>query len=296
MIEFIRYEIDKRDHSPNALVGVYLENGKEHRKFLTSMASALGKKQGDQLIEVFKHCLEAQLPKNTIVIKVEKTKDGYTAFADNVKGIYGGGGTIDEVKESINDAIRLLLQHNTQENIPHQLKINYALEYKWMEDGDIDYDNTKQLMQDLWLFLAQKPKLGIAKISEKDFYSEAGLMIEAVRAHERNKILNSLSVMSPEQFQQFLDYKRKQDELELLQAPNATIQETLGYLKMPVNLFASEMCMTIDEAKDLIFGKISITENYAIALEKVLKIDRQFWMNLEHNYRTKLSELTNRQP
>ena len=43
-----------------------------------------------------------------IFIKIEKTKDCYSAYAENVEGIYAGGDTISEVKESVNQSIKLI--------------------------------------------------------------------------------------------------------------------------------------------------------------------------------------------
>ena len=43
---------------------------------------------------------------------IEKTKDLYSAYAENMKGIYGGGNTIEEAKASINTSIKLYEKHN----------------------------------------------------------------------------------------------------------------------------------------------------------------------------------------
>jgi len=66
----------------------------------------------------------------TITIVIEKIDDFYSAYADNVKGIYGAGDTIDEAKKSINRAIKLFKKYNSPENIPDILKGEYQLEYK----------------------------------------------------------------------------------------------------------------------------------------------------------------------
>ena len=47
-----------------------------------------------------------------LTIIIEKTKDLYTAYAENMEGIYGGGNTIEEAKESINTSIKLYEKHN----------------------------------------------------------------------------------------------------------------------------------------------------------------------------------------
>lgn len=67
----------------------------------------------------------------TIKIIIEKTKDMYTAHADNVGGIFAGGDTVEEVKQSVIDAIRLLKTYNTKENIPDILKADYQIIYQF---------------------------------------------------------------------------------------------------------------------------------------------------------------------
>lgn len=55
----------------------------------------------------------------------------YTAHADNVYGIYAGGDTVEEVKQSVLDAIRFLKTYNTDENIPDILKGDYQIIYQF---------------------------------------------------------------------------------------------------------------------------------------------------------------------
>jgi predicted RNase H-like HicB family nuclease len=67
----------------------------------------------------------------TIKIIIEKTDDMFSAFAENVEGIYAGGDTVEEVKQSVLDSIRLLKEYNTNENIPAILKGDYQIAYKF---------------------------------------------------------------------------------------------------------------------------------------------------------------------
>ena len=48
----------------------------------------------------------------SIKIIIEKTKDMYTAYAENAEGIYGGGNTIEEAKASIDTSIKLYNKYN----------------------------------------------------------------------------------------------------------------------------------------------------------------------------------------
>jgi predicted RNase H-like HicB family nuclease len=66
-----------------------------------------------------------------VKVIIEKTKDMYSSYAENVPGIYGGGDTVEEAKKSILDAIRLLKEHNTNKNIPAILKDKYAIVFKY---------------------------------------------------------------------------------------------------------------------------------------------------------------------
>ncbi len=66
-----------------------------------------------------------------IKVIIEKTKNMYSSYAENVPGLYGGGATVEEAKASILDAIRLLQAYNDKKNIPAILKSNYTIVYKY---------------------------------------------------------------------------------------------------------------------------------------------------------------------
>lgn len=64
-----------------------------------------------------------------IYIRIERSEDGYfSSYAENVTGIYGQGGTVEEAKRSALDGIELLKKYNSQENIPEILKREYKIE------------------------------------------------------------------------------------------------------------------------------------------------------------------------
>lgn len=67
--------------------------------------------------------------KNLKII-IEKSSDSYGAYAENIKGIYGAGDTIQECKQSILDAIETIKTFDKKE-IPNILKGNYAIVYKF---------------------------------------------------------------------------------------------------------------------------------------------------------------------
>ncbi|WP_153800262.1 type II toxin-antitoxin system HicB family antitoxin [Foetidibacter luteolus] len=66
-----------------------------------------------------------------VKIVIEKTKDNYDAYAENVEGVYGGGITAEEAKESILNAIRLLKKYNPDKQVPPILKGEYELVFKF---------------------------------------------------------------------------------------------------------------------------------------------------------------------
>ncbi len=49
----------------------------------------------------------------------------YSAYAENMEGIYGGGNTIQEAKESINTSIKLYQKHNNLK--PQAYEITYKI-------------------------------------------------------------------------------------------------------------------------------------------------------------------------
>jgi predicted RNase H-like HicB family nuclease len=74
----------------------------------------------------------------TIRIIIEKTKDQYTAYAENVNGIYGGGDTVDEAKQSIIEAIILFKKYN-KNKLPKILQSEYQLIYKFDTQSLLNY-------------------------------------------------------------------------------------------------------------------------------------------------------------
>jgi len=60
-----------------------------------------------------------------LTIIIEKTKDMYSAYAENMEGIYGGGNTIQEAKESINTSLKLFEKHNNLK--PQEYEITYQV-------------------------------------------------------------------------------------------------------------------------------------------------------------------------
>ena len=66
-----------------------------------------------------------------IKIIIERSADFYSAFAENVEGINGGGETVAQAKQSVVEAIELLKKDNTPEDIPAEIEGEYKLVYKF---------------------------------------------------------------------------------------------------------------------------------------------------------------------
>lgn len=65
----------------------------------------------------------------TIKIIVEETKDGFSAYAENVEGIYADGVTLSQVKSNILNSIKILKENKIENNIPEILKGDYQIVY-----------------------------------------------------------------------------------------------------------------------------------------------------------------------
>ncbi len=74
-----------------------------------------------------------------VKIIIERTNDGFSAYADNVEGIYAAGDTVTEVKRSVEEAISLLVTHNQPKHIPQILKGPYTLEYAFDVESLLAY-------------------------------------------------------------------------------------------------------------------------------------------------------------
>jgi predicted RNase H-like HicB family nuclease len=74
-----------------------------------------------------------------VKVIIERSNDMYSAYAENVEGVYGGGDTVEEAKKSIVEAIALLKKYNTEENTPQVLKGEYQINYKFDTQSLLNY-------------------------------------------------------------------------------------------------------------------------------------------------------------
>ena len=70
--------------------------------------------------------------------------------------------------------------------------------------------------------------------------------------------------------------------------PGYTIKEQLKDRNINLNDFIAKMNMSKEDVELLIEGKVILTNELASKLEFVLGLPKQFWINLENNYRNKL--------
>jgi len=74
----------------------------------------------------------------TLKIVIEKTKDFYSAYAENIEGIYGAGATVQKTKESILKSLDLYKKYN-KKNLPKALQGEYAVKYRFDTQSLLNY-------------------------------------------------------------------------------------------------------------------------------------------------------------
>lgn len=74
-----------------------------------------------------------------VKIVIEKTKNHYDAYAENAEGIYGGGETAEEAKQSIVKAIELSKKYNAHGKIPAILKGDYKLVFRFDTESLLNF-------------------------------------------------------------------------------------------------------------------------------------------------------------
>lgn len=77
--------------------------------------------------------------------------------------------------------------------------------------------------------------------------------------------------------------------------PGDTIADVLKAKNIPLSLFAEKMESSVETAKNLLHGYISITQEVAQKLEQVLGSSAQFWIRRENQYRENISRLKNKE-
>ena len=79
-------------------------------------------------------------------------------------------------------------------------------------------------------------------------------------------------------------------EPDFIVAPGETLQETIETLGITQAELAKRMGRPVKTINGIIKGRVEITPETALQLEKVLGVPARFWVNLEGNYRHALAE------
>lgn len=75
----------------------------------------------------------------TIRVVIGRSKDNFGAYAEDVPGVWGGGNSVAEARQSILEAIQLIKEYNKEENIPAVLKGEYQIVWKMDVESLIAY-------------------------------------------------------------------------------------------------------------------------------------------------------------
>jgi predicted RNase H-like HicB family nuclease len=122
-----------------------------------------------------------------IRITIEKTSDSYSAYAENVEGIYAAGDSVVETKQSVADSIALYKKYN-KENLPKILQGDYEIIYKF--DTQILLNYYKGIFTN-----ASLERLTGIKQKQIQHYATG---LKKPRASQKIKIQNSLHQLASE--------------------------------------------------------------------------------------------------
>lgn len=75
---------------------------------------------------------------SVIKIIIEKTSDFYSAYAENVEGIYGAGATVQKTKESVVKSLELYVKYN-KKKLPKILQGDYSVKYRFDAQSLLNY-------------------------------------------------------------------------------------------------------------------------------------------------------------
>ncbi|MHA4740905.1 type II toxin-antitoxin system HicB family antitoxin [Dyadobacter sp. MSC1_007] len=73
-----------------------------------------------------------------IRVVIERGKDGYGAYAENLKKVYGMGDTVADVKKSVFECIDIVKSFD-EKNIPAALKGEYEIVWKFDVESLLEY-------------------------------------------------------------------------------------------------------------------------------------------------------------
>ena len=75
---------------------------------------------------------------SVIKIVIEKTSNFYSAYSENVEGIYGAGATVQKTKESVLKSLELFVKYN-KKKLPKILQGDYSVKYRFDAQSLLNY-------------------------------------------------------------------------------------------------------------------------------------------------------------
>ncbi len=121
-------------------------------------------------------------------IIIERSKDSYCSYAENARGVWGQGDSVDEAKQSVLETIGLLKKYNKDKNIPSILKGEYEIVYKF------DAESFLSFYKKIFTNAALERMTGI---NQKQFHHYAS-GLKKPRLAQVKKIENAMHVLGKE--------------------------------------------------------------------------------------------------
>lgn len=123
-----------------------------------------------------------------VKIVIERSKDSYGSYAENVDGVWGCGDSVEEAKRSALEAIELLKKYNHDKNIPSILKGEYEIVFKF------DAESFLSFYKKIFTNAALERMTGI---NQKQFHHYAS-GLKKPRPAQVKKIENAMHVLGKE--------------------------------------------------------------------------------------------------
>jgi predicted RNase H-like HicB family nuclease len=72
-----------------------------------------------------------------VIVTIEKGKETYGAWANDIPGIYGQGDTVEEAKKELQEGLKLYIKYN--KDVPAILQGNFEYEYQFDVASFLEY-------------------------------------------------------------------------------------------------------------------------------------------------------------
>lgn len=82
---------------------------------------------------------QERVARKKIKILIERSDDSFSAYAENVQGIYGQGDTVEAAKQSALKSIDLYKKYNQKKDLPTILKGDYEIIYKFDTESFLNF-------------------------------------------------------------------------------------------------------------------------------------------------------------